>query len=110
MRGTPSSGMQYLHLKLHLVVVMVIRVLVMIVIIRIIVIKVNSRYSICSSSPGCDHEDGHVGQVEEQKDVANDHHYGCDGGGYKYSGCGLGLGEIGPKDPNFKIETWALGF
>ena len=22
----------------------------------------------------------------------------------------LGLGEIGPEDPNFKIKTWALGF
>ena len=33
-RGTPSSGMQYLHLKLHLVVVMVIRVLVMTLIIK----------------------------------------------------------------------------
>ena len=22
----------------------------------------------------------------------------------------LGLGEIGLKDPNFKIKTWALGF
>ena len=35
-RGTPSSGMQYLHLKLHLVVIMVMRVLVMIVIVVII--------------------------------------------------------------------------
>ena len=24
--------------------------------------------------------------------------------------CALGLGEIGPQDPNFKIKTWALGF
>ena len=46
-RGTPSSGMQYLHLKLHLVVILVMRVLVMIVnvviisIIRIVVIIVN---------------------------------------------------------------------
>ena len=23
---------------------------------------------------------------------------------------GLGLGEIGPEDPNFKIKTWPLGF
>ena len=22
----------------------------------------------------------------------------------------LGLGEIGPEDPNFLIKTWALGF
>ena len=22
----------------------------------------------------------------------------------------IGLGEIGPEDPNFKIKTWALGF
>ena len=22
----------------------------------------------------------------------------------------VGLGEIGPEDPNFKIKTWALGF
>ena len=41
-RGTPSSGMQYLHLKLHLVVIMVMRVLVMIMrTIRIVVIIVN---------------------------------------------------------------------
>ena len=41
-RGTPSSGMQYLHLKLHLVVIMVMRVLVMIKrTIRIVVIIVN---------------------------------------------------------------------
>ena len=28
----------------------------------------------------------------------------------KWGGCTLGLGEIGPEDPNFKIKTWALGF
>ena len=48
-------------------------------------------------APCCDHEDGHVGQVEEHKDGVNDHYYGCDGAGYKYSGrgcCGEGIGEV----------------
>ena len=35
---------------------------------------------------------------------------GCDTGGIAKEACVLGLGEIGPKDPNFKIKTWALGF
>ena len=28
----------------------------------------------------------------------------------EYRACTLGLGEIGPEDPNFKIKTCAVGF